>query len=162
MNNAVSKDINKLTVYITEQAQKIAKKTQVNVQQIIADKSREAYINNILATYAPSGDGSYVHTGIFVDSVYTEINGDDVNVMLADTEYPNRRSTIDVYEFLTKGTHASDKSYAYQDDTDGMRPIKFAHNYSTPVHPFEQHAQLQIEGFLESLDSDIKEGKYSK
>ena len=40
--------------------------------------------------------------------------------------------------------------------------IKFAHNYPTPKHDFEEHTFIQMRGFLDNLVSDIEKGKYSK
>ena len=38
----------------------------------------------------------------------------------------------------------------------------WAYNYPTPKHLFEEHTREQMKGFLDTLETDIKAGKYSK
>jgi hypothetical protein len=97
-----------------------------------------------------------------VDSVYTKVENGTITVMIADVPYDapygNAKSTVDVHTFLTEGTQGGGE-YLYEGEDGEM---KFAHNYPTPKHYFEEHTVGQMQGFIDSLEADIKSGKYIK
>lgn len=109
---------------------------------------------------------TYHHTGIFLDSIYTKIDGSKIKVMVRNQTYPDGASTIDVYKWLTKGTKGSDKPYPYiktkgGDKTDPKNYKQgWSWNYPTPKHEFEKHTMLQMIGFMSTLASDIENRKY--
>ena len=105
---------------------------------------------------------TYKHTNIFVDSIYTEVKNKTVMIKIRDELYPDGASTTQVYEWLTKGTEGSDKSYPYikvtgKDATDPNNySTGWARNYPTPRHLFEEHTREQMKGFLENFQGNIK------
>lgn len=114
------------TINLTKKLQKIADQTQINVQETIAEELEKKYKDNVLASYSPRGDGSYIHTNTFLDSIHVVIEEDRgigrsrVKVVLdEDKKYPQTyvydksskkwvecepRTVGQVYEYLTKGT----------------------------------------------------------
>lgn len=152
---------------ITKQLNQIAKNVEVNLAKVVEEKLLETYKTNVLSSYSPrSEEASYVHTGTFLSSIYTEVEDTSptektITVMIADKNYPDAvtpRSTVQVHTFLTEGTRGGG-DYPYKDD-EGR--ITFAPNYPTPKHEFEEHTIIQMEGFIDSLESDIKAGKHNK
>ena len=124
------------SVYITKELKAIAEDTAVNVRLVIADELEKKYKENVLASYTPrttrgqdilkynksTGQGghkkklTYRHTGIFVNSIYTKIDGDRVKIMIKDEQYPEGASTEQVYKWLTEGTQGyarTGKTYPY-------------------------------------------------
>ena len=106
---------------------------------------------------------TYKHTGIFLKSIYTEIENNVVKVKIRDDIYPDGgASTTQVYKWLTEGTRGGEKPYPYiahqgNDPTDpDSYSTGWARNYPTPAHLFEEHTKLQMESFLNSLENDIK------
>lgn len=105
---------------------------------------------------------TYKHTNIFVNSIYTEVKNKTVMIKIRDELYPDGASTTQVYEWLTKGTKGSDKSYPYikvtgKDATDPNNySTGWARNYPTPRHLFEEHTREQMKGFLENFQGNIK------
>ena len=105
---------------------------------------------------------TYRHTNIFVDSIYTEVKNKTIKIKIKDEIYPDGASTTQVYEWLTKGTKGSDKSYPYikvtgKDATDPNNySTGWARNYPTPRHLFEEHTREQMKGFLENFQGNIK------
>ncbi len=152
---------------VSKQLEKIAKNIEVNLTKVIEDKLLETYKTNVQLSYSPrSSDGNYIPSGTFVDSVYTKVeedsDGTTIKVMIADvpydTPYGEGRSTVDVHTFLTEGTKGGGE-YPYY-GSEGQ--VEFARNYKTPKHYFEEHTVGQMEGFIDSLEADIKNGKYNK
>lgn len=120
------------TVYIDKALEEQSKALQRRVQNEIKDELEQTYISNVIASYTPRTDRgraikaynedpyrrhkkklTYRHTGIFVSSIYTKVEGRDVKVMIRDEKYPDGASTTQVYEWLTKGTQGGDKPYPY-------------------------------------------------
>ena len=105
---------------------------------------------------------TYKHTNIFINSIYTEVKNKMVMIKIRDEQYPDGASTTQVYEWLTKGTKGSDKSYPYikvtgKDATDPNNySTGWARNYPTPRHLFEEHTREQMKGFLENFQGNIK------
>lgn len=105
---------------------------------------------------------TYRHTNIFINSIYTEVKNKMVMIKIRDEQYPDGASTTQVYEWLTKGTKGSDKSYPYikvtgKDATDPNNySTGWARNYPTPRHLFEEHTREQMKGFLENFQGNIK------
>ena len=152
------------TVNIKKKLQKDADEIGVNVREIVAEKLKEVYIDNVLKSYGPRSPHPkkpYEHTGnTFVENIRVEIEDEPgigrnrVKIVLNNETYENdghrdKDVTVrDVYQWLTEGTNGSGE-YWFKNEN-GKRPT--AHYYPTPVHLFEQHTQLQMKGFLESLD----------
>lgn len=153
-------------LHVSKQLDKIAKRLEVNLAKVLEDKLLETYKTNVQLSYSPRSDnGNYISSGTFVDSVYTKVENDAqgtvIKVMIKDvpydTPYPEGRSTVDVHTFLTEGTEGGGE-YPYY-GPEGQ--VKFAHNYKTPKHYFEEHTVEQMRGFIDSLEADIKNGKYN-
>lgn len=103
----------KYVIEVSKELQKIAEKTKVNLTKVIEDKLLETYKENVLNSYEPrSEEGNYVHTGTFLDSIYTKVENDTIMVMIADTRYENNKSATDVHTYLTEGTKGGG-DYAY-------------------------------------------------
>lgn len=187
------------TVLITKQLEQIADDVEKDATEIIKDKLLETYKENVLASYSPRSQAgietqeyndyqksreqklgtrlhkkkqTYHHTGIFVDSIYTEVDNKTVKIKIRDEMYPDGASTTQVYEWLTKGTKGSDKSYPYisVSGSDKTNPDNYstgwARNYPTPPHLFEEHTREQMKGFLdnfgENIKNDYKKRKYKR
>lgn len=160
---------NDATKQVIKQLQDEAKKMNLNLTKIIEDKLLETYKTNVLHSYASrSTSGGYEHTGRFLDSIYVKTEGNEIAVMIQDIpyeqiksedgiKYQQTKSTVDVHTFLTEGTKGGG-SYPYE-TSEGE--IKYAHNNPTPKHMFEEHTIAQMDGFLDSLLNDIKDGKYN-
>ena len=177
------------TVLITKQLEQIANDVEKDATEIIKDKLLENYKENVLASYTPRSEAglevqeyneyqksreqklgtrlhkkklTYRHTGIFLDSIYTEVKNKTVMIKIRDTQYPDGATTTQVYEWLTKGTKGSDKPYPYVKVTgkDATDPNNYstgwARNYPTPRHLFEEHTREQMKGFLASFEENIK------
>ena len=177
------------TVLITKQLEQIANDVEKDATEIIKDKLLETYKENVLASYTPRSEAglevqeyneyqksreqklgtrlhkkklTYRHTGIFLDSIYTEVKNKTVMIKIRDTQYPDGATTTQVYEWLTKGTKGSDKPYPYVKVTgkDATDPNNYstgwARNYPTPRHLFEEHTREQMKGFLASFEENIK------
>lgn len=151
---------------VAKQLQQIAKRMNVNLTKVVEDKLLETYKTNVALSYGPRSEGGeYVNTGTFMDSIYVEKEDDTISVMIRNVEYDTGevtsnkpKSTVDVHTFLTEGTVGGGE-YPYQ-APDGK--IKYARNYPTPVHQFEDHTIAQMRGFLDGLENDIQKGKYTK
>ena len=169
------------TVLITKQLEQIADDVEKDATEIIK------YKENVLASYSPRSQAgietqeynayqksreqklgtrlhkkkqTYHHTGIFIDSIYTEVNNKTVKIKIRDETYPDGASTTQVYEWLTKGTEGSDKTNPDNYSTG------WARNYPTPPHLFEEHTREQMKGFLdnfgENIKNDYKKRKYKR
>ena len=178
------------TINITNHLREVADTTATNVKLVIADELEKKYKENIIASYTPrtirgaeiveynknSGRGghkkklTYRHTGIFANSVYTVIDGNKVKAMIREEQYPDGASTIQVYKWLTEGTNGDMKSgkpypYIKHSGNDKSDPNSYStgwsRNYPTPRHEFEEYTMLHMLGFIQSLEGDIKNGKYS-
>ena len=142
------------TINLTKRLQKTATKVRKNIQEAIAQELKEKYIANIEASYTSS---DYEHTYTLVESVGVEIEEKNlsesrVKIVLTDDIYPNGRTVSQVHEYLTKGTTSEGKTYKFFDEGDSSMPWKTAVSHDTPIHDFELHTQLQMKGFLESLN----------
>lgn len=177
------------TVLITKQLEQIANDVEKDATEIIKDKLLENYKENVLASYTPRSEAglevqeynkyqksreqklgtrlhkkklTYRHTGIFLDSIYTEVKNKTVMVKIRDTQYPDGATTTQVYEWLTKGTEGSEKSYPYTQTSgnDSTNPDNYStgwsRNFPTPRHLFEEHTREQMKGFLASFEENIK------
>lgn len=160
---------NDATKQIMKQLQNAAKKMNINLTKVIEDKLLETYKTNVLHSYASrSENGDYENTGTFLDSIYVKTEDNEIAVMIRDTpyeriksedniKYQQVKSTVDIHTFLTEGTQGGG-NYPYETQEG---EIKFAHNYPTPKHMFEEHTIAQMDGFLDSLLNDIESGKYT-
>lgn len=151
------------TINIAKHLREVADELQVNIEDAIAKKLLPTYIANVEASYTPRSiyGATYEHTGTFVENITVEIEKDSsigrdrVKIALLDATYeqPSERTVKQVYEFLTEGTKGGGY-YKYWPNANGYsgKRIEYGYNYPTPAHLFEQHTQLQMRGFLESLD----------
>ena len=166
------------TAYITRQLQEVAEETGVNVRLVVADKLKEVYKDNVKQSYTPSSEEGkaikaynadkynthkkkvkYRHTGTFLRSIKTKIDGNDVKIVIDETvKYEDGTPATEVYEYLTKGTPDTQSIYAY---TTKNGEVFGAKNYGMQPHLFEEHTMNQMKGFLASLQGDIKNQKYS-
>ena len=142
------------TINLTKRLQKTAAEVRKNIQETIATELKKIYIANIEASYTSS---DYIHTNTLVENIGVEIEEPNlseskVKIVLMDGMYPNGRTVSQVHEYLTKGTSSSNNTYKFYDEGDSVMPWKTAESHDTPKHDFELHTQLQMKGFLESLD----------
>lgn len=163
------------TVHITKQLQTIADEHEVIISKIVKDKLLEVYKKNVITSYTPrSAKGlevqeynkgpsthkkklTYRHTNTFLNAIKAVKDGKSVKIIIkADATYEDGTPVTKVYEYLTKGTAGGEKLYAYtiKDSTYGAR------NYPTPEHNFEEWTRVEMLGFLNSLETDIKNGEY--
>lgn len=99
---------------------------------------------------------TYIHTGTFLGSIYTVIENHTVKIKFRNRSYPNGgKSVKEVYTYLTEGTKGGGM-YPYHDKRDPDGTVSWAYNYPTPAHLFEEHTKLQMKGYLNSLERDIK------
>jgi len=113
---------------------------------------------------------TYHHTGLFLDSITTKRITDDlgrttIQVSIEELTYPDPsgvktqpRTTVDVYEYLTAPNGTQGGGY-YPSGKDGNKII-YSYNYPTPHHLFEEQTREQMKGYLETLQNDIKAGRY--
>lgn len=153
------------TAAITNHLQAVAEETGVNVRKVVADKLYETYTDNVKKSYRPRSPegGSYEHTDTFLNSIYVDIESNAVKVKIDNTTYPqiSARTTEQVYKYLTEGTNGGG-TYNYWDENENIiNPVKSGYNYPTPKHDFEEHTIMQMKGFMQSLEGDIRNGKYS-
>ena len=154
------------TVYITKQLEDMAKELEVNITKVVEEKLLETYKNNVLLSYSPRSQKgrevkeynedpyrahrkklTYHHTGTFINSIDTEVDNKLVKVIIRDNQYENGKSTTEIYKYLTEGT-VGGGTYPYRDGGE----TKWAYNYPTPAHLFEEHTKLQMKGFLDNLN----------
>ena len=164
-------------VFITKELEKEAEEVGVNVRRVVADKLEESYKRNLELSYTPrSAEGwetmmhnedpytthkrklTYKHTNTLKDKgVYVDITDDLVAVKIKEVQYDdgkkNPRTTIDVYNYLTKGTQATGENYAYK-AKDGT--ISGGNNYPTEIHRFEDWTRVEMRGFIDSLKGNLK------
>ena len=178
------------TINITKRLEKEAKKIEKNVSDIVGEKLKTCYRENVELSYGPRSVGAaqdilfnvqakqaemedrkqglnvrhrrkkipYIHTDTFYNSIDVVKEGRKLKVKIKDIKYPNGKSTTDVYEYLINGTPGGGKYWFTAKN--GKRPT--AYNYPTPRHEFEEHTMMQMLGYLDSLEADIKKGNYSK
>jgi hypothetical protein len=165
--------------YINKALQKEANELGLGVRRMVKDKLQEVYVKNVKESYTPraikgkaikkynelTGEGghkkklTYRHTGTFVRSIHTVIEGNIVKVKIKNEQYDqlSKRNTKQVYKWLTQGTEerSKKKKYPY---SGGNGKISWALNYSTPPHKFEQHTREQMKGYLAALQSEFQNG----
>lgn len=165
-------------VLITKELEAVAEGTGVNVRRVVADKMKESYKRNLELSYTPrSVKGwetmlhnddpytthkrklTYKHTNTLRDEgVDVVIDGNWVKVVIKDVPYKDGTSTVQVYEWLTKGTRSTGANYAYK-NKDGS--ISGGRNYPTEIHHFEEWTRVDMQGFLETLKGDIHNNVYT-
>lgn len=172
------------TVNITKQLQSIADEHEVIISKIVKDKLLKTYKENVLASYSPRSEKgievqeyneyqkkreekehrrfhkkklTYRHTGTFLRAIKAIKKGKTVKIVIdGAATYEDGTPVTKVYEYLTKGTSGGEETYAYKT----KNGITGGRNYPTPEHNFEEWTQVQMLGFLNSLEADIKNGKY--
>ena len=163
------------TVYIKKALMEEAKLLDLNLKSLVKDKLQETYVKNVRESYTPRTTRgqeiveynkdpykthrkklTYRHTGIFANSIYTKVDGQNIKVMIRDQKYPGFASTTEVYKWLTEGTNGSSKAYPYLSENG----VKWSRNFAIPAHLFEEHTKLQMEGFLDSVADDLKNSSY--
>lgn len=157
------------TVRITKELQQKAKELEEDVSEKIATKLEETLKDNIIKSYQPRSSGSYVHTNQLVNSIYVEKSEGKVMVKVKDNIIYNdggRKdpvSTAQVYDFLRFGTKGSTEHKRSSNGVEYDYVMKSKYyigkvpviNYPTPPHPFEEHTQEAMNGYIESLKQDI-------
>lgn len=91
--------------------------------------------------------------------VHAQIDENYVKIVVDDMTYANGKKAEDILTYLSKGTMGGSRkggpgTYKGEDGN-------WYYNYPTPRHLFEEHTKAQMQGFLASLESDIRNGKYS-
>lgn len=171
------------TVLITKALEQIAEDTGTNVRRAVADKLEESYKANLELSYTPKSAKGYAvmmhnehskanykkkqvyrHKNLLRDSIYTEIDGNYIKVKIHDETYDephkkNPKSTVEVYDYLTKGTNRKIGTPYVYNVVNGA--TIGAVNYPTEIHRFEDWTKLEMLAFLNSLEDRIKNGEYS-
>lgn len=163
------------TMMITKELEAIAEDTGVNVRLVLADKLKETYINNLKASYGPRSPrgakaqethkkktSTYTNTHTLDEkAISTIIDGDYVKVVVDETvTYDNNDRNVPatkVIKWLREGTKGGGKKTGYYKDENG----EWHYNYPTPAHLFEEHTRNEMLGFLNSLEGDIRNHKYT-
>lgn len=103
---------------------------------------------------------SYKHTGTLLDAIHADVEKKSryelkavikikPEMYLDDGHRTDGPVTaVQVYEWLREGTNGGG-TYWFTNEK-GERPN--AYNYSTPAHLFEMHTQIQMQGYLNTLD----------
>ena len=171
------------TIYITDALKEQAEAFDIGIKKVVKDQLQLTYVNNVRASYTPrtiKGQETakynknpynehrkkvtYRHTGTFANSIYTKIEGKNIKVMIKDEIYPDGVSTTQVYEWLTKGTKGGNKPYPYVSHSGnnksdpGSYRTGWSRNFPTPAHLFEEHTNVQMKGYLESLANELENG----
>ena len=170
------------TIVITKELEQVAEETGVNVRLVVADKLKETYKQNLIASYGPrSEEGQYIaethkkktstytHEHKLEEAINTIIDGKTVKVVIDESKtYDDGTPVTQVYEWLTKGTTPPQHSYYTSGETklymrNGklVQGLLWYRNYPTPVHLFEEHTNVQMQGFVDSLANKIKQGEYT-
>ena len=163
----------KITKDLQKDLQAAAEKTGVNVRLVIRDKLDRTYKDYLKASYGPRSPrgekvydthlrkkSTYEKTGTLDEAIDTVIDGDYVRVVVdEDKTYkdPRKTSVAKVIKWLDEGTKGGGKKTGYYKDENG----EWHYNYPTPAHLFEAHTRNEMIGFLQSLASDIDNGKYT-
>lgn len=165
---------------ITKQLQKDAKEVDMKVKPMLRDKLEELYIKNVYASYAPISEhgktvkaeneyakkvkghmqaSPYHHTGTFVSSIHGVIEDDVVKIKIEDKLYDDGTSTLQVYEWLTKGTTKTPKknSYPYvKKQGDKYSASSYSTGWAkynpTPKHKFEE---ITLEEFRAYINNEL-------
>lgn len=163
------------TVMITKELEAIAEDTGVNVRLVIRDKLDESYKRNLTLSYGPRSSkgvevqkthkrktSTYTNTNTLEEkAINTVIDGDYVKVVVDETiTYDNNDRNVPatkVIKWLSEGTKGGGEKTGYYKDEDG----EWHYNYPTPAHPFEEHTRNEMLGFLDSLEGDIRNHKYT-
>ncbi len=162
------------TVMITKELEAIAENTGVNVRLAIRDKLDESYKRNLALSYGPRSSrgveaqethkrktSTYTNTHTLEEAIDTIIDGEYVKVVVDETvTYDNNDRNVPatkVIKWLSEGTRGGGKKTGYYKDENG----EWHYNYPTPVHPFEEHTRNEMLGFLDSIEGDIRNKKYT-
>lgn len=164
------------TVRITKKLGAVAEETERDVTKIVKEKLLETYKTNVLLSYGPRSQAgrevkeynedpyrahrkklTYRHTHTFEDSINVVVDDKTVKIVIEDAMYPDGASTEEVYKWLTEGTVGGGTYKFYT-----KKGAKWAYNYPTPAHLFEEFTKIQMKGFLDSLENDIRKGNYSR
>jgi hypothetical protein len=161
------------TVMITKELEAIAENTGVNVRLVIRDKLDESYKRNLTLSYGPRSSrgveaqethkrntSTYTNTHTLEEAINTIIDGDYVKVVVDETKkYGGDREVpaTKVIKWLSEGTRGGGKKTGYYKDEND----EWHYNYPTPVHPFEEHTRNEMLGFLDSIEGDIRNKKYT-
>lgn len=162
------------TVMITKELEAIAENTGVNVRLAIRDKLDESYKRNLTLSYGPRSSrgveaqethkrktSTYTNTHTLEEAIDTIIDGEYVKVVVDETvTYDNNDRNVPatkVIKWLSEGTRGGGKKTGYYKDENG----EWHYNYPTPVHPFEEHTRNEMLGFLDSIEGDIRNKKYT-
>lgn len=163
------------TIVITKELEQVAEETEVNVRLVVADKLKETYKQNLIASYGPRSEegryivethkrktSTYTHEHKLEEAINTIIDGKTVKVVIDESKtYDDGTPVTQVYEWLTRGTNPPKNSW-YRHDLDSNEGTwTFYRNYPTPAHLFEEHTNVQMQGFVDSLANEIKQGKYT-
>lgn len=171
------------TVYISKALEEEANLLDLNLKQMVKDQLQKTYVKNVRASYTPrstqglevakynkeqaeldkkSGGRShrkkltYRHTGIFANSIHTVVDNNVVKVVIKDEQYPDGASTTEVYKWLTEGTNGSEKTYPYIKQQGDNYSTGWSYNFATPEHLFEEFTKIEMEGYIETLKSELK------
>lgn len=170
-----------VSILITEQLRAIAKDQENKVKKVVREELENTYKDEVFKSYVSvSKTGreiknyndthkrqkkqTYRHTGLFINSIKAKIDGHTVKIVIEDNAYDDGASTTQVYEWLTKGTTETPakENYPYIKKQGDDYSTGWAKYNPTPKHHFERLTMARMEGFLDSVAEDVKNGKYLK
>lgn len=138
----------------------------------IRDKLEATFKEELLASYTPAKQNAitrYEHTDLLVNNVYAEIEDDTVRMRVVNRQYPNGRTTGEVYNYLKKGTPdepgegKGDHYYIYKAYRDRRRhkgyKVGMSEYISLEPHNFENKTRRRMKEYLGDCTNDLALGK---
>lgn len=145
----------------------------VRLKTRVRDLAEETYKENIRNSYGPISErgksvqaynenhthkkaANYHHTGLFLKSIYSHIDGDKIKVEVGDLKYDDGTSTKQVYKWLSRGTRKRPKYPYYPVEGNGTNDTPWAKYVPTPKHDFNRLTILDMENYFSTLKADLE------
>lgn len=153
--------------------QEAANNAAIRIKPLVRDELEQTLRSEIYASYTPATERgkaiqeynethkhqkpqSYHHTGLLASSVYATIQGDVIQAVIKDKQYPDGASTTEVYDYLKFGTTDTPKksdTYAYANGTE------FSKYIPQEPHNFEARTREYMNEFLDNLLVELQTEK---
>lgn len=153
----------------------LADEMGVRLRTRVRDKLQETYTDNIRNSYEPTGErgkaiqtyneepyrthkkaANYHHTGLFLKSVHTRIDGNKVKATIENLKYEDGTTTWEVYKWLTRGTRKRPKYPYYPVEGPDAEDTPWAKYVPTPKHNFNALTVADMDNYLSNLKNDLK------
>ena len=168
---------------LEQEALDLAKELEVRLKTRVRDKLQETYTDNIRNSYEPTGErgkaiqayneekqnnrekgktyhqkaANYHHTGTFLTSVHTRIDGNKIKATIENKKYEDGTTTWEVYKWLTRGTRKRPKYPYYPVEGKEAKDTPWAKYVPTPKHNFNQLTMADMENYLSTLVAKLKD-----